>query len=272
MVSSRSIEHTMLHTQTEKPNIITDSNGNYVIIGVIDHGHQIPEDAIMEVIDSLDDVVALKMEAIPESRRGFHPMSTEIITLASIGSAPVSYLPHEDGSEIIKYVSEELAELYVPHLMVRMLDRPLESEEVIRGLKQYKQLRFGFIDTERGFHNYVQSIRYWMENDLDLRDLDHFSYDFEGFVGSVRQFELWSPDLRTFQKDNPGKIAVCVGDYHFPFVKTILDGKEPQKPDFQTHLDGTIENSIRTKNVAEMKAIYGHLEKALGISLVSAHN
>ena len=263
------IETRLRNGITKKPRIICSPE--YVLIGSTNHGQQLPQDGPVELINSLIGVAALKMEGPEEAYKLFHPMSAEIITKASVGIVPISYLPEYDGEgigqKLLKYgVSEELAEIYVPCMYIRMQggDVPDNFLDLLPvAFIEYKKQRFGFIDIERAVKNFLRVAYYWKDNNLDPIDLDHFSYDFEKFMGDVREFEYWKPDLVRFRKQYSGRIAVCCGDYHIPFVQSVLQGKEQISPDWKTHIDNRREDMYTPQSAEFVKKVYLHLEKAL---------
>ncbi|TKJ17589.1 hypothetical protein CEE44_03585 [Candidatus Woesearchaeota archaeon B3_Woes] len=260
----------MIERTTNKPNIVKDPKGRYVLVGSIDHGFQIPQDSVLELITSLENTSALMMETPEEFQAQFHPMSTELLVKASVGQVLIEYLSgnrvDEDIGEIVlKYVPEHIAELFVPCVHVRNcyqegIDISFESTLAFAGV--YRG-RFSFLDVERTLKNYMRLLQYWEENELDQRDLDHFSYDFEKFLGDVREFELWGPDIRHFRNKHDGKIVVCVGDYHVPFVKSVLDEREVSAPNWRTHLETKREDKLTPQDIGFLQEIYSHIEKAL---------
>lgn len=265
------IEYNLKNRITSKPNIVKDKQSSYVIVGSIDHGHQIPQNSIAELINSLDNVVALKMEGSEKAFKPFHYLSTEILVKASVGLAPVSYFTEFDGEDIgqklLKYdVPEELAEVYIPCIHIRMNDNAIDGLFDLLPLmfEKYKE-RFSFINTPQAINNFYKVVTYWINNKLSIGDLHHFSYDFEKFVGDVREFEFWAPDLKKFRIEHDGKIAVCCGDYHTPFIQTVLDGKTPVKPNWETHIDNRREDTHTPQDAHKLKQIYKNLESALNL-------
>ena len=255
---------------TKEPTILTAEDESYVIVGSVDHGFRIPDSSVHKLIDSLESVVALKMEGAEEILRLMHPMSTEILTRTSVGSAPVSFLKesdHEDiGSKLLQYgVPEELAEIYVPCLVIRYNDGVPPIEMLPSVFERYKQ-RFGFINIRRAMLNFLKVANYWEKNELDPRDLDEFSYDFEKFTGDVREHAFWMPDLKQFRVEYSGKIAVCSGCYHVPFVREILDGRGYNQPKWEDHIDNRREDSSTPQDPDFLKEIYKHLYEVLELS------
>ena len=268
-MSPKDISESLKNGIAKKPHIIRDNNNSYVIIGSTGHGYQIPSDSIKVLIDSLEDVVALKLEGDEETLKILHPMSTEILTKVAVGSVPVSFFPEADeediGQKLLNYgVSEEIAEIFIPCMHIRMnesiIDRIFGMLPIV--FEEYKQ-RFSFINTPRAIENFLKVCNYWADNDLNPFGLDHFSYDFEKFMGDVREYEFWKPDLIKFRSQFNGKIAVCTGDYHTTFIQTILDGKEVQKPDWYNHIDKRREDVHTPQNPIKLKQIYQNLEMAL---------
>src|SRR3989344_7703132 len=93
---------------TNKPTIIKNNNRKYIIIGSIDHGMEIPQTSMPELIASLENVEALMMETPEEFHRHMHPMSTELLVKASVGQAPIHYLSGNGfneaiGEHVLKY-------------------------------------------------------------------------------------------------------------------------------------------------------------------------
>jgi hypothetical protein len=256
---------------THKPTVIKEDSKNYVIVGSIDHGMQIPQSSMLELISSLENVKALMMETPEEFHKHFHPMSTEILVKASVGRARVSYLSgsraNEDiGKQVLKYAPQQIAEVFVPAIYVRnsiQLGQEPTFDSMVAFTSAYRG-RFGFLDAEESIKKYMQVLQYWGKYQLDSKDLDHFSYDFEKFVGDIREFELWQPELRVFRAQHKkGKIAVCVGDYHVPFVRRVLDGIEIEVPDWQTHIDTRREDKLTPQDSTFLRTIYKNLEEAL---------
>lgn len=260
-----------LKGKTQKPTIIANSGSNpYVIVGSMDHGLEIPEDSVMGLISSLNGVTALMMEVPEEFHYALSPMSTELLVKASVGNVPVHYLPgngsHEDiGGHVLKYAPRDMAELFVPCVYVRntlQSGQDISPVPIIRFATAYQE-RFGFLDVQRALGNYLKVIRWWEKNNLDTRDLDHFSYDFEKFTGDVREFELWTPELTEFRKRYPGKIAVCCGDYHVPFAQSVFDGREQKQPDWKAHIDNRREDRTTPQDADFLKKVYENIGKAL---------
>ena len=258
----------MMSSTTTKPTIVKEKD--YVLIGSVDHGMQIPQDSMLELIASLRGVSALMMETPEEYHETFHPMSTEILTKVSVGKMPTEYLSgnrlSEDiGSYVTKYAPVDLAEVFVPCNYIRIAQEEginFNLEMIINFATKYKQ-RFGFIDVKRSVQNCAKLIQYWDKNKLDQTDLDYFSYDFEKFVGDIREFELWKPELQSFRNKYPDKIAVCVGNYHVPFVNSVLEGKEMSAPDWKTHIDMRREDKHTPQDACSLKKIYENIDKAL---------
>ena len=255
---------------TLKPIIVESPKQDYVLVGSVDHGMRIPEDSILKLINSLNGFSALMMETPKEFFPMFHPMSAEVLVKASVGRAPVHYLSgnrlDEDiGGLVPKYAPRDIAEVYAPCLHVRnrcqsgqkpTLDSIFEFTSVWKG-------RFGFIDAERAIKEYMQVLQYWKEQGLNPHDLDDFSYDFEKFVGDVREFELWQPELREFKRAYKGKVAVCVGYYHIPFVRDVFDGREVKAPNWASHIDTRREDKLAPQDADFLRNVYANLEKAL---------
>ena len=220
----------MIEGVTHKPTIVKENLGHpYVIVGSVDHGMEIPRSSMLELISSLENVRALMMETPEMFHAQMHPMSTELLVKASVGQKPIKYLSgnradEEIGKHVLKYAPQDIAEVFVPCLYVRnsyQLGQEPTFDSIVAFTNAYKG-RFGFLDVERAVKQYMQVLQHWSNQDLDPKNLDHFSYDFEKFVGDVREFELWQPELREFRDEYPGKIAACVGDYHVPFVKSVF--------------------------------------------------
>jgi len=255
---------------THKPTIIQNDSGKYVIIGSIDHGMQIPQSSMLELISSLENVEALMMETPEMFHAQMHSMSTEILTKASVGQVPIHYLSgnridEEIGEHVLKYAPQNIAEVFVPCLYVRnsyQLSQEPTFDSMVAFTSAYKG-RFGFIDVRRAIEGYMQVLQHWDKQKLDTKDLDHFSYDFEKFVGDVREFELWQPELREFKEKYTGKVATCVGDYHVPFVQTVFEGREIQTPNWKTHLDTRREDKLTPQDADFLKRTYANIEEAL---------
>lgn len=220
---------------------------DYVIIGGRGgmHGSELSPQAINELIDSLEDVEALKMEGDEETSKYFHPMSAETLTRASMVEKPVSYFPeskdgHDIGYYLLQYgLSEEIVELSVPCMRLRRINE--SSDRFLHGLPHLFELHkpmFSFIDTERGLSNFLKVLGYWENHQLDVYLLDSFAYDFEGFMGQVREHEFWEPDLVAFRRMYKGKVGVSCGSYHADFVESVLEGRSYEKPpSWETHFD-----------------------------------
>lgn len=256
---------------THKPTIIQNVRKSYTIIGSIDHGMEIPQGSMLELIASLENVDALMMETPEEFHKHMHPMSTEILVKASVGKAPVSYLSgsraNEDiGKLVLKYAPQQIAEVFVPAIYIRnsiQLGQEPTFDSMVAFTSAYKG-RFGFLDVDEGIKKYMQVLQYWGKHQLDPKDLDHFSYDFEKFVGDVREFELWQPELRAFRTQHKkGKVAVCVGDYHVPFVQLIFEGDKIQAPNWNNHLNARREDRLTPQSTEFLQGVYDNLEKAL---------
>ncbi|OIO61506.1 hypothetical protein COY26_04745 [Candidatus Woesearchaeota archaeon CG_4_10_14_0_2_um_filter_33_10] len=262
------INDSIKYRKGRAPNIINADDDSYVIVGSRSHGHRISEDSIDKLVNSLKNVVALKMEGDERMYEELHPLSTEVVVKTSVGSVPTSYFPESDkedlGKKLLKYnVPEEMVEIYIPLAHIRLNDGVLYNPDGIPLLLLMNKKRFFFIDPVRAEINFSNICNYWADNKLNKKDLLHFSFDFEKFLGDIREYEFWMPDLKKFRKDYQGKIAVCSGDYHTFFVKKILDGKEPQKPDWVNHIDKRRENLNTPQDAEKLKSIYRNLEEAL---------
>jgi hypothetical protein len=252
-----------------EPNIILSDNS--VIVGSVDHGLQIPPKSIRNLINSLDGVIALLIEGRDDMFQIFHPMSIENLVKASTDGFPLSYLPESSdkndlGDLLLETgVPEKLAEVYVPAMYIR--NNGGITEELFRKiphvLHQYKQIRFGFIDIERGSKNYLRLLEYWVENDLDISDLDDFSYDFEKFMGDVREYAFWKPAIEKFRHKYNGKIAICCGNYHVKFVQEVLTGVEIQKPNWESHIDNRRKDLHKLQNKDMLERIYKTIDNLL---------
>jgi len=269
----RSVAYGIQNEITEKPRIIkTDS---YVIIGSKDHGWQIPEEGILYIENSLKDVCALKMEGAEENLAYFHPLSTDSVSKRSMGVRPVSFFPENDGEDIgtklLRYgIPEELIEAYIPCNAIRYDPSIMENpDRHIVTFEMHKNLNFGFMNVQRGLTNFISIFKYWVSNcDASLEDWDHFAYDFEKFIGDVREYEFWFPDVKKFMKEYDGeKIAVCCGAYHISFIQMVLDGGEPTKPDWRNHIDLRREDTTTPQTAEYLKQIYSNLQKALKTDL-----
>jgi hypothetical protein len=256
---------------TSRPTILKNSNKKYVIIGSIDHGMEIPKDSMLELIASLENVRSLMMETPEEFHKHMHPMSTEILVKASVGRASVSYLSgnraNEDiGKQLLKYSPQQIAEVFVPAIYIRnsiQLGQEPTFDSMVAFTSAYRG-RFGFLDAEESIKKYMRVLEYWGKHQLDPKDLDHFSYDFEKFVGDVREFELWQPELKEFRTQHKkGKIAVCVGDYHVPFVQSVFEGNNIQPPNWKNHFDTRREDRLTPQRTEYLKGIYKNILEAL---------
>lgn len=260
----------MIEGITHKPTIVKNDSGKYVIVGSVDHGMEVPQSSMLELISSLENVEALMMETPEMFHAQMHPMSTELLVKASVGQAPIQYLPgnrpdEEIGEHVLKYAPQNITEVFVPCLHVRnsyQLGQEPAFESIIAFTSAY-QGRFRFLDAEKTIKNYMKVLQYWSNQELDSKDLDHFSYDFEKFVGDVREFELWQPELKEFRGQYDGKVATCVGDYHVPFVQDVFDGKKIQAPNLETHIDSRREDRLTPQDANYLKKIYVNLEEAL---------
>lgn len=258
------------HGITQEPDIVEGGNKNFVIIGSHDHGVQIPQVAILKLFEVLDGVVALKMEGedAKQSFQKYHPLSVEVIARFAVESARLFWISESDGEDLgqklLKYgVSESIMEIFVPSLSMRWHGRVQHGffEDLPRIYEGYKR-RFGFLDTERAVGQFEAVARFWERRGLDIKDLMDFSYDFEMFMGSVREYEYWRPDLRRFRDNYLGRIAVCCGVHHVPFVQSLLEGRELVKPDWGNHLDINTDPFV-VKRRNQLKEIYGNIETAL---------
>ncbi|MBI2330531.1 hypothetical protein HYU94_03995 [Candidatus Daviesbacteria bacterium] len=257
---------------TEEPTITTDSGGTFVIIGSLDHGMQIPQSGALKLVQVLDGVSALKMEGDEKQvgmfKERFHPMSAEMLAIACVQPSRLSWLAESDGEDIGQKllsfgVPKEIMEVFVPSLNMRMNGGV--SEDFFRTLplmfEHYKQ-RFGFLNTAQGIETFLKVGQYFMDQRIDPRGLEDFSYDFEMFMGNVREFEYWRPDLKRFRAGNQGRIAVCCGTYHVDFVRSVFEGKEVEKPDWSNHIDKNNDPFV-VKHRYKLKEIYKNLEAAL---------
>ena len=259
----------MIKEVTHKPSI-TDNQGKYVIIGSIDHGMEIPQSSVLELIASLENVEALITETPEEFHAHMHPMSTELLVKASVGKAPTHYLSgnnidEEIGKYVLKYAPQDIAEIFVPCVYVRnsyQSGKKPTFESISTFILIYGR-RFGFLDVETTLKKYSQLLEYWRKNELDPGDLDDFSYDFEKFVGDIREFELWRPELKGFREKYEGKVAACVGNYHVPFVQSVFDGMEVQAPNWENHIDTRREDKLTPQDSDSLRKIYADIEKAL---------
>ena len=255
---------------TGGPTIVKDDTGKFVIIGSVDHGMGIPQSSMLELITSLENVEALMMEAPEEFHTLMNPMSTELLVKASVGRSPIHYLPgnranEEIGDRVLKYAPQDIAEVFVPCLYVRntyQLGQEPIFESIVAFTSAYRG-RFGFIDVERAIKRYMQVLQHWDAQKLDSKDLDDFSYDFEKFVGDVREFELWQQELRKFREKYKGNVATCVGDYHVSFVKDVFDGKKVEAPNWTNHIDTRREDKLTPQDASFLRNVYANLEKAL---------
>src|SRR3989338_7674021 len=257
---------------THKPIIVKNDERKYVIIGSIDHGMEVPSSSVLELISSLENVEALMMETPEEFHRHMHPMSTELLVKASVGQAPIHYLSGNGfneaiGEHVLKYSPMDIAEIFVPCIYIRnssQLGQEPTLDSLVEFTSDYNQ-RFGFLDVERAIMKYTQLLSYWKKHELDPEYLDHFSYDFEKFIGDIREFELWQPELKDFiaRYKKAGKVAACVGDYHVPFVQSIFEDIEVQAPNFETHIDTRREDRLTPQDGEFLRKIYVHINAAL---------
>ena len=239
-------------------------------MGSVDHGMEIPQASILELTASLEGVKALMMETPEELHRHLNPLSTEVLTKASVGQAPIRYLSgnrlNEDiGGIVLKYVPRDLAEVFVPCLFIRnscqMRIEP-SFDSVVQFTSAY-QTRFGFLDVGRTIEKYMDILKHWNKRGLNSQDLNHFSYDLEKFVGDVREFELWGPELRKFRQYYDGKVVVCVGDYHVPFVKDVLEDKEVKSPNWERHIDERRKDDLTPQDSEFLRGVYSEINNAL---------
>lgn len=260
----------------QEPDIVTGDKGGYVIIGSHDHGIQLPAVAVPKLVKALDGIEALKLEGegMEEAfSRLHHPMSAEILAKAYVDPARLFWLSESDGEDIgqklAKYgVSEGLMEMFVAATSIRMHRGIPEGflQILPRTFENYKK-RFGFLDSHHGIASFFTVADYWNKHALDLMDFARFAYDFEMFMGDVREFEYWQPDLRRFREDYTGRIAVCSGAYHVPFIQSILEGQETKKPDWENHIDSNNSPFVATEK-DKLKEIYRNIETALNGSLI----
>lgn len=259
------------HGFTQEPIIVTGAAGSYVIIGSHDHGVQILPTAIPKLLDTLGQVKALKMEGegMEEAFKRFHPLSVELLAKASVDQSRFSWISESDGEDLgrklTRYgVSEGVMEVYVPTVSIR-LHHGVVSNNFFRSLPQlfeYYKPRFGFLNAEHGTESFMKVLDYWERNRLNPVDLMDFSFDFEGFMGIVREFEYWKPDLTRFRADHRGKIAVCAGMFHVPFVQSVLEGKEIERPDWPNHMDKST-NPLIVERGTSLRETYRNIEIAL---------
>ena len=80
----------IIEGKTNSPTIVV--NNRYILVGSVDHGMEIPQASILELTTALEGTRALMMETPEELHRHLNPMSTELLTKASVGKAPVEYL------------------------------------------------------------------------------------------------------------------------------------------------------------------------------------
>jgi len=260
----------MIKGVTHKPTIVKNDGEKYVIVGSVDHGMEIPQSSVIELISSLENAEALIMETPEMFHAQMHPMSTELLVKASVGQAPIRYLSgnragEELGEYVLKYAPQDIAEVFVPCLYVRncyQLGQEPTFDSIIAFTSAYTG-RFRFLDVEKTIRKYMQVLQHWNSRGLDPKDLDHFSYDFEKFVGDVREFELWQPELREFRGNSSGKVVACIGDYHVPFVQDVFDGQGIQSPNWKTHIDSRREDKLTPQDASFLKRAYANLEQAL---------
>jgi len=258
---------TIIPGTTKKPEIIRDER--YVIVGSVDHGKAIPMDAVPELVASLEGIEALMMEAPERLHKQLQAMSTEVLAKASAGNAQLHYLSgnglQDIGEQVLEYAPRDIAELFVPCVFVRncfSIGSEPSSAGIFAFTDTYTQ-RFGFLDVRRTLEAHMKVLKYWADHDMDTRDLDHFSYDFEKFLGDIREFEFWQPELRKFREQYSGKIGVCVGGYHIQFVQDMMEGKEVEAPDWETHFGKQRENERTPIDPERLDRIYADIEKAL---------
>lgn len=262
----------MIPGKTEKPLIVKNDSRKYVIIGSLDHGMEIPSDSILELITALEDTKALMMECPEEFHQHFQPMSTELLTKASVGNVPINYLSgsrtnEEIGELVLKYAPKNIAEVFVPCLYVRnscQLGQLPSLDSMADYITRYRG-RFGFLDKDKSIRGYMKLLQFWNSQELDPIDLNDFSYDFEKFVGDIREFELWQPELKSFRDSNKGKVAVCVGEYHVPFVQDVFDGRPISKPDWKNHVYTKREDKHTPQSPELLERIYINLTEALKV-------
>lgn len=258
------------HGITQQPDIVEGNRGSFVIIGSHDHGVQIPQVAIPKLFEVLDGVAALKMEGegMEQAFQRFHPLSAEVLARVSVDPAHFFWISESDGEnlgqKLLRYdVSERIMEIFVPSLSMRWHGGiPYGFFESLPRIYEGYKSRFGFLDAECAAERFRAVANFWERSGLDVKDLMDFSYDFEMFMGSVREHEYWRPDLRRFRENYSGRIAVCCGVYHVPFVQSVLEGRELVKPDWGNHLDINTDPFV-VKRRNQLKEIYGNIETAL---------
>ena len=184
------INDSIKYRKGRAPNIINADDDSYVIVGSRSHGHRISEDSIDKLVNSLKNVVALKMEGDERMYEELHPLSTEVVVKTSVGSVPTSYFPESDkedlGKKLLKYnVPEEMVEIYIPLAHIRLNDGVLYNPDGIPLLLLMNKKRFFFIDPVRAEINFSNICNYWADNKLNKKDLLHFSFDFEKFLGDI---------------------------------------------------------------------------------------
>lgn len=258
---------------TQEPNIVTgadEAGRTFVVIGSHDHGVQIPQTAVPKLVKALDGVEALKMEGegTEKAAQRFHPMSVEVLAKAAVDQSRFSWISESDGEDLgqklSKYgVSEGIMEVYVPSLSMRWHGgTPDGFFQNLPRTFEYYRARFGFLDVQHGIDSFMAVANYWMKHRLNPKDLMDFSYDFEMFMGSIREYDYWRPDLRRFREHYTGKVAVCCGTYHIPFMQSVLEGQEIEKPDWPNHIDKNNDPFVVQRRDL-LKGVYGNIEAAL---------
>lgn len=232
------------------------NNDNYVLIGSV-HNEKLSENDIMKINDSLEKIVALKMEGGEQIFDVLDPMSTEVIVKKAAGSIPVSYISRfhngeNIGQKLLNYnVPEEVMELHFALSLMETLSEemdmdqfPILLESFILNLKD----DFSYFNPGRAIGNFYDISIYWEGNNLDTDELFHFGSGMGDFRFKVENSDIWAPDLKRFREEHDGKIAVCSGMNHTPFIQTVLDGKEYAQPDWEMFLD---EGKVNYENHGE---------------------
>lgn len=262
---------------TQEPDIVhgTDRAGRaFVVIGSHDHGMKIPQASVPKLVIALNGVEALKMEGegTEEASKRYHPRSTEVLVKACVDQSHFSWISESDGEDLGQKlskhgVSEGIMEVYVPSLSMRWHGGTPDGffQNLPRTFDYYKS-RFGFLNVQHGVETFLEVANFWMRHRLNPKDLMDFSYDFEMFMGSVREYDYWRSDLRRFREDYSGRIAVCCGAYHIPFVQSVLEGQEIEKPDWPNHIDKNNDPFVVERRDS-LKGIYQNIESALSGSI-----
>jgi len=215
-----------------KPKLI--NNDRYFIIGSRNVGKKIPEDTHSKIIQSLTSVVALKVEWKEPIFEEFDPESAEVVAKEFIVNS--FRLPEaRNMTQIVSSygIPDEIVEVSIIYNYVREPGIDMNcflAGGIIDILDEFKS-KFGFINPIRGKGNFIKIKDHWDMKGMNNFLLVRYAKSFEKYLKQLNAFENWTPDLNQFKEEYNGKIAVCCNSIHTPLVQSVLDGKDPVKPD-----------------------------------------